>query len=124
MKVVCPQCSQVLEGDVTPGEAIECPSCGASFFAGQTATENASKKRNVPMGKLLNPKRFRNAVLTCLFFVPFGPLAVVFAAASEAYERSNKMDAAIICDHIAARLFRASQWMMLFLLILIWIACS
>ena len=66
------------------------------------------------------------AALTGAFVTVFeaAGFAVVFAAASEAYERSNKMDAAIICDHIAARLFRASQWMMLFLLILIWIACA
>jgi len=33
MKLICPACSAQMEGEVLPGELVDCPSCGATFEA-------------------------------------------------------------------------------------------
>ena len=33
MKTICPSCSAELEGDISAGEIVDCPSCGNTFEA-------------------------------------------------------------------------------------------
>jgi hypothetical protein len=47
MKLVCPNCSAELEGDVPVGELIDCPDCGTTFEARPAPPDEEELRRRM-----------------------------------------------------------------------------